>query len=198
MKNLIKILSSYWYLILIFILSFILLSKCSENKLIRDELDKSIVNYESLKSNTDELKNECYLSKVEISELITSRDSLENEISKLVNKNTKQVTYVSKIIRVTDTIEVNLQSQIELDTCIIDEYRSTCISLCDSLIESHLEIYSKGFLTVDKVYLYPEGLRKWYLPWTWRRRKVPSFKVIWHEDNPYIITDKVQSIELIE
>lgn len=171
------------------------------------ELENSINNEKAYIAENSELVKNNRVFKFTINHLKYCNDSLTLAMKKVANENNikdkkikalqYQIEYFSKqdTIFVKDTIFK--EPGFILDTCIMDEWNTSCLHLAYPGTISLNNQYKNEKYIVLNSHKEPIKPRKWFLP-RWFTRKHTVIEVLIVDKNPYVKTPTQRYIEVID
>ena len=170
-------------------------------------LSHSINNEKAYAIENSILKEDNIAFKFELSQLNHLNDSLIVKMKEVIadrNIKMKQIQtmqYLLEKVEKTDTVFVSdtifINKSFVLDTCLIDQWRETCLHLEYPNKIAVNSIFNNEKYITTFVKKEPIKERKWFLArWFTRKQKIIVIDV--YDKNPYVTTEKQRYVEIIK
>ena len=174
---------------------------------LNEQLSISINNEKAYRAENSKLKENNLAFKFTIEQLENSVDSISQEILKVVDDNNikdKTIKYLQYQLKTYNKIDTLLirdtifkNPDFKLDTCIIDKWNKSCLSLSyPNQIILNNTYYNKSYVIVNsrKEPIKPVNcfLERWFT----KKHTVLEITVV--DENPYVSTKEQRFIEIIK
>lgn len=176
-------------------------------KYLNQELGLATTNIKAYASENSKLKNRNLVFELTLEQMEYYNDSLLQQMKKVArdngikDKQIRSLQYQLEHYNKVDTIIVRdtifKDPKFHLDTCIMDKWNKTCLSLSyPGNIGIRNTYYNNKYIIVDS-HKEPIKERKWFLPrWFTRKHIVAEITVV--DENPYVSTPRQRFVEIIK